>query len=194
MSVNTLQARAWQRTLDKLKPRLYWILGGLLVLGVSYYYYTILNRPVAGSLFFVGGAVTLYYYYVKWFVLPASPDPDFLPGDQACPDYLSLVPSDGGLYTPSSPTQYFCVDFVGVSANGALKKTTPKALSTNINDPNYRFSVDPAVDLNPPKNKRKARSSFMQRLVNAGLSWNSMGAGSTPKRNSNSNGAPAFDN
>jgi hypothetical protein len=154
-----------------------------------------LNRPVAGALFFVGGAVTLYYYYIKWFVLDASPDPDFISGEQACPDYLSLVPSDGERpYIPSSPTQYFCVDFVGVSANGVLKKTTPKALSTNINDPNYRFSVDPAVDLNPRNNKRKARAAFMTRLVNAGLSWNSMGSGSVPKRDSNSNGAPAWGN
>jgi hypothetical protein len=176
--IDTVSARKWAKTLESIKRTAYWIVGGLIVFGISYYLYSVLNRPVAGALIFVGGAIILFYYWIKWFVIPPPPDQDFESGNQACPDYLSVVPADSGLYTPTSKTQYYCVDYVGVSRNGNLKKMAPEKLSQLINDPTYRFSIDPAVDLV----SKNGRSEFMRRLIAAGLSYNSIGTGSLPSR------------
>ena len=192
MSVNTTaKARKWEQTLQNIKYFAFWTFSILIVGGLSYFYYSYLMRPVAGSLFFVGGALVVYYYYIKWFKLPPPTDPDFTPGDQACPDYLTLIPP-GDLYAPMQDGGYFCVDFVGVSENNRLLPTTPKNLAHDIKDPSHRFKVTPKVDLNPPKNKQRARAAFMQRLKNAGLSWNSLSGASIPSRVINRNGAAVY--
>jgi len=193
MSVNTTaQARKWERTLNHIKYITFWTFSILIVGGFSYFYYSYLMRPVAGALFFLGGAIIVYYYYIKWFLLKPAIDPDFRPGDQACPDYLTLIPP-GDLYRAERDGGYFCVDFVGVSKNGKLMRTTPKTLARDIKNPSYRFKVTPQVDLNPvDRNVKRARAAFMQRLKNAGLSWNSLSSSSIPSRVINSNGAPVY--
>jgi hypothetical protein len=192
MSVNTTaQARKWERTLNNIKYFTFWTLSILIVGGFSYFYYSYLMRPVAGSLFFLGGAVIVYYYYIKWFLLKPRDDPDFKSGDQTCPDYLTLIPP-GDLYQERDGG-YFCVDFVGVSQNGRLMATSPKNLARDIKKPTHRFKVTPSVDLNPPSgNKLRAQAAFMQRVKNAGLSWNSLSGSSIPSRVINRNGAPVF--
>jgi hypothetical protein len=188
MSVtNTVTAKKWAATLDDIKKKAYWVVGALLVFGISYFYYSGLNRPVAGVLWFIGGGVILFYYWIKWFLSPVPPDPDFNPGTLACPDYLSVVPP-GEFYRPTSKSQYYCVDYIGVSRNGKLKKMNPVQLKQKISDPNYRFSVDPAVDFKDSSGKM----AFMKRLVAAGLSYNSVGDSSLPTMGDNSNGAPLF--
>ena len=192
MSVNTTaQARKWERTLHNIKYFAFWTLSILIVGGFSYFYYSYLMRPVAGALFFLGGAIIVYYYYIKWFKLPPPIDPDFKPGEQACPDYLTLIPP-GELYPTERDGSYFCVDFVGVSQNGRLMRTTPKNLVRDIQKPSHRFKVTPSVELRPYKNKQRAHAAFMQRLKNAGLSWNSLSGSSIPSRVINSNGAPVY--
>lgn len=186
--VNTVAAKKWAATLDDYKKKGYVVLAAVLTFGISYYYYNVLNRPVASVLFFIGGGVIFFYYWVKWFLTQQLPDPDFNPAALACPDYLSVVPNDSGLYTPTSPTQYFCVDYVGVSRNGGLKKMNPADVATNINNPAYTFSIDPSVDFISAASK----GAFMNRLVAAGLSYNSVGDSSLPTQDSNSNNSPAF--
>ena len=187
MSVtNTVTAKKWAKTLDDIKKKAYWIVGALLIVGISYFYYSGLNRPVAGVLWFVGGSVILFYYWVKWFLSPVPPDPDFNPGTLACPDYLSVIPP-GEFYQPTSKTEYYCVDFIGVSRNGKLKKMPPAQVAKKINDPNYYFPVNPAVDFKDSPGKM----AFMKRIVAAGLSYNSVGDGSLPVMGDSSNGAPS---
>jgi len=190
MSVpSTTAAREWQKTMNEYKKKAYWVFGLLLVGLVAYFYYSFLHREVAGVLWFVGGFIILYYYWVKWFVImPLVPDPDFNPSMLACPYYLSVIPNNSGLYTPSSPTQYFCVDYVGVSRNGGLKKTNPSDIAQDINDPAYTFSIDPSVDFKDAD----ARSAFLQRLQAAGLSYNSIGDNSLPQIGMAGPGVPAF--
>jgi len=172
---NTVAAKKWAHTLEKIKRYTYITVALLVTLGLSYFYYSVLNRPVAGVLWFLAGGLIFFYYWIKWFFTQQPPDPDFAPGKSACPDYLSLVANNSGLYTPATPTQYFCVDYVGVSRNGGIKKMEPSKLSKYINNPAYRFSIDPSVDFT-----RSGRSAFIQRLSQVGLSYNSIGDNSLP--------------
>lgn len=182
MSLTSNRAAAqWQKTLNDYKKKAYWVIGLLIVGLVSVFYYNSLHKEVAGVLWFIGGFLILYYYWVKWFVIVPPADPDFNPGALACPDYLSVVPNNIGLYTPSSPTQYFCVDYVGVSRNGGLKKTNPSDIAVDINDPAYTFSIDPSVDFVDAA----SRMAFFNRLVSAGLSYNSVGDNSLPTQGMN---------
>jgi hypothetical protein len=184
MSVKTtVGAAQWAKTIDDIKRNAFWIIGGLTVCLLSYIFYNTLNRPVAGALIFVGGALIMFYYWIRWFVVTPLPDDDFNPV-QACPDYLSLIPP-GDLYPADDSGRYFCVDFVGVSRNGHLKKIYADTLAQNILDPSYHFTIYPTEDFTT-----KGRSGLVNRLMHAGLSWNSIGANSAPSR-STSNGIPA---
>ena len=149
----------------------------LFIFGIARYIYTFLNRPVAATLWTLGAALMFFYYYVKWFIAEPAEDKNYLrTKNQACPDYLSMIPS-GKLYSPTSPTQYFCVDYVGVSRNGSLKKMDPKQISTQIKNPDYRFSVDPTFDFASPS----AKAAFLQRLIGRGLSYGPAGEGGNPR-------------
>jgi len=186
--VNTSQAKKWDATMKSLQRNAYLISAVLFTIGLSYFFYTSLNRPVAGVLWFIGGGLIFFYYWIKWFVTQPLPDPDFMTGTNACPDYLSVIPNNSGLYQPTSSTQYFCVDYVGVSRNGGLRKMDPTKASQQISDPSYTFSVDPTVDFATPAGK----AAFVKRLLKAGLSFNSVGDNSLPTQGTNSNGSPTF--
>jgi hypothetical protein len=178
MSVtSTIAAKKWAENMLVVQRWSYWTIG-LLVLGLtSYFYYSVLDRPVAGVLWFLGGFIILYYYWIKWFVLKQRADPDFNPAATgACPDYLSLIPPTSGLYKPTSNTQYFCVDYIGVSRNGGILKTNPVDIAKDIKNPTYRFSVDPAKDFRTAA----GRAAFVNRLTKAGLSYNSVGDNTLP--------------
>ena len=187
-TISNIGAKKWAHTIRDIQKKSYWVIG-LLLLGFSaYFYYTGLNKPVAGVLWFLGGFLIWYYYWVKWFVMDQPLDPDFNTASGACPDYLSVIPNNSGLYMPTSKTQYFCVDFVGVSRNGGIHRMNPKKVSTQINDPTYRFSVDPDVDFV----SAAAKAAFVRRLQAAGLSYNSVGDSSLPMIGTYSNNAPVF--
>ena len=86
--VNTIAAKKWAETMKTIKKNGYLITSVLLTVGLSYFFYTSMNRPVAGVLWFIGGGLIFFYYWIKWFVTPPPPDPDFMTGTNACPDYL----------------------------------------------------------------------------------------------------------
>jgi hypothetical protein len=186
--VNTASAKKWAATLSDLQTKGYILLGIITTIGLSYYFYSVMNRPVTGVLWFIGGTLIFFYYWIKWFATQQPPDPDFMPGVNACPDYLSVIPNNSGLYTPTSRSQYLCVDYVGVSRNGGIKKMDPAKINTQISDPAYVFSVDPEVDFATPSGK----AGFLRRLTGAGLSYNSVGDSSLPTQGSGSNGAPSY--
>jgi hypothetical protein len=186
--VNTASAKKWAATMSDLQKKGYLLLAVVVTLGLSYYYYSAMNRPVAGVLWFIGGSLVFFYYWLKWFTVQPPPDPDFMPGINACPDYLSVIPNNSGLYTPTSSSQYLCVDYVGVSRNGGIKKMDPAKISSRINDPAFVFSVDPTVDFADAASK----AGFVRRLTAAGLTYNSVGDSSLPTQGGNSNGAPSY--
>ena len=193
MSVNNnIAARQWAKTMHRIQKNLYWVLGLIIVGFSAYFYYSGLNRPVAGVLWFLGGFLIIYYYWIKWFVIKSPLDPDFDPSAVgACPDYLSSVPSNTidpqtgrPLYqNPQGDTSYYCVDYVGVSRNGALKKMDPTQLGKYIKDPSYSFKMN-VIDVTNPQ----SISSFRDSLENYGLSYNSLGNSSLPTQGSMSGG------
>ena len=136
----------------------YWIIGILIIGYVSYFLYNVLMRPVSSILFFMGGVLALYFYYVKWFVIPDK-KPEWPPYQTPCPDYLTLMPGGG-----AAGSSYKCIDYVGVSRNGRLKRADPRQITTQMNLPDYYFLVNP----------REERGALQQRLMAYGLTWNSL--------------------
>ena len=62
--VNTIAAKKWAAAMADYKKKGYVVLSVLITFLVSYYFYTVLNRPVAGVLFFIGGGIIFFYYWV----------------------------------------------------------------------------------------------------------------------------------
>jgi hypothetical protein len=69
---SNVAAKKWARTVHDILKKSYWVIG-LIILGFStYFYYTGLNRPVAGVLWFVGGFLIFYYYWIKILLMNCS--------------------------------------------------------------------------------------------------------------------------
>lgn len=157
-----------RRTLLKVAKYLYWIVGLIALCGSCYFLYNVLARPIAAMLIFIGGVVTLYFYYVKWFMIPAL-TPSWPPYQTLCPDYLTPISpgyttgADGSL-APKSGGVIKCIDFVGVSKNGNLKKTEPQNLQSSLNNPSFYVSVDP----------KASKDDLKSMLQTYGLTWVSM--------------------
>jgi len=156
----------------KLMENLFWIIGSAVVVMISYVYYNNMNKPTAGTLVFIGGFMALYYYWIKFFIVDASKK-DWPPYQSTCPDFLTLVPPGSG-YAGNSK-DFLCVDFVGVSINGGLKKVKPEDLNANtLQDPTMVFRVD--MDRYSGK---KGIKNLKQDLSDYGLSWEAMLKGSS---------------
>ncbi len=149
----------------------YIILSILIVGGIAYILYNTMQRPIAGILFFMGGVLAAYFYYVKWFVIPAQ-RPDWPPYQTVCPDYLTpispgyTISKSGGkdIAVPKDGGKFKCVDFVGVSRNGRLRRADPAKLASQLNNPEYTFTIDP----------KERPNMLRQRLQSFGLSWITM--------------------
>jgi len=151
--------RNFSAALNKVAKYTYWILGAILIGGISYFLYNNLQRQISSVLFFLAGVIVLYFYYVKWFIVPEK-RADSQPYSTPCPDYLTVM-SDIG----ANPINgYKCYDFVGVSRNGALKKSDPATFEQTKNKPDYFFSVDP----------KEERESLRQKVKAYGLTWTSL--------------------
>ncbi len=123
------------RFLKKVAKYVYWIVGLIVLVGGCYILYNKMEKPVAAVLLFLGGIQALYFYWVKWFIIPEV-TPDWPPYTTPCPDFLTLVdPGDGD----TKPAK--CMDFVGVSANGQIKRTNPEAAGVAMNNPDYTLEI-----------------------------------------------------
>lgn len=145
----------------------YTILALIVVFYGSYYIFTKMERQIAGILYFIGAVIAVYFYWVKWFVIPGA-KPEWPPYQTMCPDYLTpvapgyekdargrMVPGQGGMK---------CVDFIGVSTNGTLKMASKGSLHTQINNPEYVFTIAPKM----------SREQLRAQVNARGLSWQSM--------------------
>jgi len=139
---------------------IYWIVGLVGISAISYVMYSPMNRQVAGTLFWILAAILLYFYYIKWFVMGAKKRG--LGNPTKCPDYLTqyiLPGSPDGTTKPRS----VCLDFVGVSSNGLVKRCDKKPADC-LTDPAYYFE--------PPTTKKM--SDYRDAAANAGLIWTSV--------------------
>jgi hypothetical protein len=149
-------------SLNKVAKYAYWILGIILIGGISYFFYNNLQRQITSVLFFLCGVIVLYFYYVKWFVVPEK-KPDWAPYSTPCPDYLTVMAEAGSGNMPNGA--YKCFDFVGVSRRpDGIKKADPRMFAQQKNNPQYYFMVDP----------RENKESLRQRVLAQGLTWTSL--------------------
>ena len=169
---------SWTRTRAGLITAAKWtyvILGVALIFYISYFIYNVMQRPITGILFFMAGVLALYFYYVKWFIVPAVARASWPPTQTICPDYLTPITPGYNTTTDASGrvvaapvdnngNKFKCVDFVGVSKNGYLRRATPAALQQQIVDPRYYFEVDP----------KESPADLRLRLQSYGLSWVSL--------------------
>jgi hypothetical protein len=142
-------------TIQSYGAYIYWGLGLIASLGIGYVLYK-MNFQIAAVLIFLGAIIALFYYYVKWFQLPAANN-TWPPYTTPCPDFLTLVNPGSG----NGPAQ--CMDYVGVSANGQLKKATPNNVQQQ-NDSKFIFSVD----------KTKGSADLCRAASQYGLTWSSV--------------------
>jgi len=145
-------------TVQSYGAYIYWILGLLVASAIGYVLYK-MNFQIAGVLVFLGAVIALFYYYVKWFQLPST-NITWPPYTTACPDFLTLA-------NPGTTTgKAQCMDYVGVSANGKLKKADP-AKQYNSNDPantKFYFNVD----------RSKGTTEQCQAAAEYGLTWSTI--------------------
>lgn len=73
--------------LDSSVKWAYWIVGILLIGGISYILFNRMNKQVAAVLVFLAGMLALYFYYVKWFVVAGDVWPPMTGG--LCPDFMT---------------------------------------------------------------------------------------------------------
>jgi hypothetical protein len=152
--------RNFRASLNKVAKYAYWILGIILIAGISYFFYNNMQRQITSVLFFIAGVVILYFYYVKWFIVPEK-RPDWSPYATPCPDYLTSMPEAG----VGADGKYKCFDFVGVSRRpDGIKKTDARMFDQQKNNPMYYFMVDP----------KEEKESLRQRVQAQGLTWNSL--------------------
>jgi len=170
-SMGTANDDEWKqlmKTVIQILKYVYWIVGGGGLVALCYVLYNG-NPPrcVAAVLIFMAGVLALYYYYIKWFFVG---EPSSWPtGQSLCPDYLTPV-SPGftrnfdGSMKPNPSGTFACVDFVGVSTNGALRKSNPSTVSKALSDPAYHVTISPKMTSKDIKDMLKAR----------GLTWIAM--------------------
>ena len=133
----------------------YWGLGLIASLGIGYVLYK-LNFQIAGVLTFLGCILALFYYYVKWFQLP-SQTVTWPIYTTPCPDFLTVA--DPGTTTGIAK----CMDYVGVSSNGNLRKADQGNTSQQSN-PKYYF----------PINKHDKNTDLCQSAATYGLTWSTI--------------------
>ena len=144
----------------------YWIVGLAFVCAVCYVLFNTLDRQIASVLVFLGGILVLYFYYVKWFIASAQRG-TWPPYQTVCPDYLTPVSpgSDGGMSGMGGQSGVVkCVDFVGVSRNGAFKKSSPSKVQESLQSDAHSFTVNP----------KESPDTLKSRLQTYGLTWISL--------------------
>ena len=94
---------------------------------------------------------------MKWFALPAKSG-SWPPQITPCPDFLTLV--DPGAQSGISR----CLDYVGVSRNGRIKKADPSKATSQMSDSQYVFIVD----------RTKGNTDLCGLAQAYGLTWSSI--------------------
>lgn len=98
--------------LDSSVKWAYWIVGILLIGGISYILFNRMNKQVAAVLVFLAGMLALYFYYVKWFVVAGDVWPPMTGG--LCPDFMTLTESNTANNTIT------CKDLTGVTVRDEM--------------------------------------------------------------------------
>jgi hypothetical protein len=151
----------------QLLKYVYWVVGLGSLTMFCFILFNTYNRQVAAVLIFMGGLLAIYFHYIKWFML--KQDPSWPTGQSLCPDYLTPV-SPGfqtnfdGSPKPSGTGSFKCIDFVGVSTNGALLKASPSNVEMALRDSRYHVEITPNMK----------QGDLVAMLKAKGLTWIAM--------------------
>lgn len=158
-------SESFQDKLYNFTKKAYWVIGLGVVVGICYYLYNILQKPIASILLFMAGFILIYFYWIKWFKLPEQ-NPSWPPTINPCPDYLSAVvvpnPQGGG-------AAVVCKDYVGISSNGLFEKSTSGTTDTTNESGNF---YPPQRSANMTDTEYATRmQTICTDVTNKGLSW-----------------------
>jgi hypothetical protein len=166
MSGNVVATKALVGTLMGIAKWVYIIGSIVLVCYSAYFLFTKMNRPIAGLLVFLGGAMAALFYYVKWF-MGADKKPELNAG--LCPDFLTPVSPGAGasISNPSASKTIYCMDFVGVSRNGALRVADPQAVDTQVRDTTWYSLPINTSDVS----SQRGLNNLQAKVQAKGLTW-----------------------
>jgi hypothetical protein len=160
-------AASMNALINNLLKWTYIILSLVVVFGGSYYIFNVMQRQIAGILYFLASIILVYFYYVKWFLVPLK-NPEWPPYQSMCPDFLTPITpgytTNDGVTSIDPNAGIQCVDFVGVSQNGLLKVADPGNLTNQLNMPQYSITVKPSM----------TRDELKALLDTYGLTWHGM--------------------
>lgn len=124
------------------------------------------KQTISALIFFVGSLTLFIIFGMKWF----SPNSMFSktpvswpPVINTCPDYLEYYK-----YSKGDKSYDTCIDTIGVSTNGQLKKFPKDDIPdypVNDTDPSFYF---PLATTSDPKNKN---IELCKRAIKYGLTW-----------------------
>jgi hypothetical protein len=142
---------------------IYIIVAILVLVGGTFQLYSS-AQSVTAILFFIGALACFIVFGIKWFsnkgAIFSSTPVSWPPIINTCPDYLVFYQRP----MPDGTKQDFCVDRIGVSKNGALKKFPADGDAPAAED--YYFSL-----ATKRTDKEGRYRELCQRAIAAGLTW-----------------------
>ena len=125
------------------------------------------EQTMSAILFFLGALAVFIIFGIKWFGADGSlfskTPVSWPPMINTCPDYLVYY----GRKMPDGTTQDSCIDTIGVSKNGALKRF-PKSQKDSDIPTSEEFYFSLATKSSAPAAKR---AELCQRAISFGLTW-----------------------
>ena len=138
-----------------------------LIAGIGGIMYFIKTSRNTSAIVYLIGAVSIFIVFgLKWFAgsgaLFGQSSVKWPPYINTCPDYLTFYPVKNGTTTVNT-----CIDLIGVSKNGVLKKY-PKGDTTLVPKTNPAFFVVlPSTDVSNPALLKR----FCRLAIKNGLTW-----------------------
>lgn len=129
------------------------------------------NQGIGAAVIFAIGSIAVFVFFgFRWFSNPSSATKQWPPKINTCPDYLTYIPPAAGASGNGS-----CLDFLGVSSNGELKKATAKSDVTNTSK-NFQYT---SKDVMATGVTNETLQSICNRCNAAGLTWEGVYDGDT---------------
>lgn len=130
-------------------------------------FYFARSQNYIASVIYALGALSIFIVFgLKWFTgntqLGQTPTIQWPPNINTCPDYLTFYNRPSAKGGPPSPS---CIDLVGVSRNGKLKKF-PSDTSNPPSDSSYYLML-PTLNTSDPSQA----AALCQLASSAGLTW-----------------------